>query len=241
MSTRPERSMVERPNAAQVAVSNALADTQIQDCLAGFGYISDKLNEGKTLLDTATAAVRAQEIAAGQQRTNTEQLKTAEQDAREAYQALAQVARAVFAKDKAKLTTLQLDSPMARSTAKFLQAAYALFDNATSVADIKSALGGYGYPPAKLTSERNKIVAYDSANQAQEAAKGAAQQATQVQEAAMQALDAWMAQFVKIAKVALRAQKQLLEKLGILARTTRTAAQSAAPAKAAARRAAQKQ
>ncbi len=109
--------------------------------------------------------------------------------------------RAVFAKDKPKLTALQLDGAMPRSTANFLKSAYALFDNALAVADIKTALAGYGYKQAKLNGERAEIVAYDSANQAQEAAKGAAQQATQVQDAAMEALDAWMAQFVKIAKI----------------------------------------
>ena len=59
----------------------------------------------------------------------------------------------------------------------------------------------------------------------QEAAKGAAQQATRERDLA---LDAWRAQYVKIARVALRNKPQLLEKLGLPARTGRTAAQRAA-------------
>jgi hypothetical protein len=50
----------------------------------------------------------------------------------------------------------------------------------------------------------------------------------------------WVAQYLKIAKVALRGKKQLLEKIGVTARTTKTAAQRAAPKKAAATRAAKK-
>src|SRR3972149_5599823 len=48
------------------------------------------------------------------------------------------------------------------------------------------------------------------------------------------------AQYVKIAKVALRGKKQLLEKIGVTARASKTAAQRAAPNKEAAARAANK-
>ena len=92
----------------------------------------------------------------------------------------------------------------------------------------------------KVAAERAKIAAFDATNQAQEAAKGAAQQATQDQEAALAAMNDWTAQYLKIAKVALRFKKQALEKIGVTARTTKTAAQRAAPKKAAATRAAKK-
>jgi len=71
-------------------------------------------------------------------------------------------------------------------------------------------------------------------------AKGTAQQASQDQEAALKAMNDWVAQYLKIAKVALRGKKQLLEKIGVTARTTKTAAQRDAPKKAAATRAAKK-
>jgi hypothetical protein len=50
----------------------------------------------------------------------------------------------------------------------------------------------------------------------------------------------WVAQYLKNAKVALRGKPQLLEKIGVTARTSKTAAQRAALAKAAATRAAKK-
>jgi len=50
----------------------------------------------------------------------------------------------------------------------------------------------------------------------------------------------WVARYLKIAKVALRGKKQLLEKIGVAVRTTKTKAQRAAPKKAAATRAAKK-
>jgi hypothetical protein len=71
-------------------------------------------------------------------------------------------------------------------------------------------------------------------------AKGSAQQAMEDQDAALAAMSDWVAQYVKIAKVALRGRRQLLEKIGVLARTSKTAAQQAAPKKAAVTRAAKK-
>ena len=58
--------------------------------------------------------------------------------------------------------------------------------------------------------------------------------------AALTALSEWLAQYLKIAKVALRDKPQLFEKLGGIARSSRTVAQRQAPKKAAATRAARK-
>ena len=68
----------------------------------------------------------------------------------------------------------------------------------------------------------------------------AAQTAAQDQDAALAAMKEWVAQYLKIAKVALRGKKQLLEKIGVLARTSKTAAQKAGVKKAAETRAAKK-
>ena len=83
-------------------------------------------------------------------------------------------------------------------------------------------------------------MAFDQASQAQVAAMGAAPQATREQKAALTAQSEWLARYLKIAKVALRDKPQLFEKLGGVARSSRTAAQREAPKKAAATRVARK-
>ena len=236
MATKPVHSIAGQLNAGQLAISNSLSDPEIQSLVAQFGYPAEKLNEGKALYDCALSAVNAEKAAAGAQQESTRVLEQAEKSARDAYQALAKVSRAVFGRDKAQLNALGLSGSMPLDTAGFLAAAYTLFDNARTL----SALADYGYNSVKLQSERLKIAAYDTANQQQESAKGAAQQSTREQDAALQALNDWTAQYLKIAKVALRDKSQLLEKLGVLARTSKTAAQRAAPKKASATRAAKK-
>ncbi len=233
MPTKPVVTIAQQLNAAQLAIANSLADPEIKAAVAQFGYTTAKLNKGKALYDAALAAVNAQKSGKGSQKDATAQLKAALTDARDAYQALTKVARATLSKEEQAGLGLSKEP---RGTAAFIQAGYTLFDNAGDIA----ALADFGYDADKLAAERAKIEAYDQANQAQEMAKGSAQQATQDQDAALAAMNDWVAQYVKIAKVALRGKKQLLEKIGVLARTSKTAAQKAAPQKAAATRAAKK-
>lgn len=237
MANRPNQSIAQQLIAGQLTISNSIEDDEIQGLVAEFGYDSEKLNAGMALYIAAQAVVNLQTAKSGAQQESTRMLTQAEIAARDAYQSLAKVARAVFSKDKAQLTTLGLSGAMPKDIAGFLAAASTLFDNATSLPE----LANYGYDEEKIQAERSKIQALNTANQNQEMAKGAAQQATREQDAAMQALNDWAGQYRKIAKVALRGNKQLLEKIGIVARTSKTAAQRAAPAKASATRAAKNQ
>jgi len=230
MPTKSPSSIAERLNAAQMAVANSLAEAEIQSLVAGYGYPAGKLNEGKTLYEAALTAVNAQKSAAGAQQQATQELNQAEKSARDAYQSLAKVARAVFKEEAPRLTTLGLTGTVPLSTAGFLAAAAVLFDNAAGA----PSLADYGYDAARLAAERAKIAAFAAADQRQEAAKGAAQQAGREQVAALASLDAWRAQYLKIARVALREKPQLLEKIGVAARTSKTSAQRNPKKKAAA-------
>jgi hypothetical protein len=63
MSTRPKTKIASQLNAARLAISNTLADAEIQSLVAAYGYTAEKLAAGKQLYDTATAAVNAQTAA----------------------------------------------------------------------------------------------------------------------------------------------------------------------------------
>jgi len=216
MPGRPTFSIAERLNTARVAIANSLADEEIQSLVGEYGYSPEKLNAGMALYESALAAVNAQKAAEGAQQQATTELKTAEKDARDAYQALAKVSRAIFKDDKARLTALGLTGSAPLTTSGFIAAASTLFDNAAAA----PSLSEFGYDGERLASEKEKITAFDLANQRQEAAKGATQQATREQTTALTNLDAWHAQYLKIARVALRGKKQLLEKIGVAARTS---------------------
>jgi hypothetical protein len=149
--------------------------------------------------------------------------------ARANYQALAEVARAVFARDPATRAILGLKGTTPVNTVAFKAVADQLFDNALNIAAIGSALAQYGYDRERLTHDRAAIAAFGRADQAQLAAMGAAQQATRNQQAALAALKAWLSQYLRIARVALRTKPELYAKLGGVVRSSRTAAQRQAP------------
>jgi hypothetical protein len=228
MPTKTIRTIAAQLNFAQVAISNALADAGILKLLSEYGYTAARIKQGQKLYEAARLAANLHKTLSGEQQYKTSEVKKTTKQAYDAYQALAKVARAVWLKDKTKLVALGLHGKMPRTTAGFLTAAYTLFDNAANAPE----LADYGYTKAKLASERAKISALDNMNQAQEAAKGEAQNATRGQQAALKALNEWMSKFLMIAKVALRNKREYLEKLGVLARSSKTKAQRQAPQKA---------
>lgn len=240
MPAKAKRSIADQLNAAQVAVNNTLSDAEIQGLVAQYGFDATRIQQGEALHEAAVAAVDAQTAAHGMQRDATAGAEAAKREAWDACQALTQVARAAFARNREQLAVLGLGGRAPRTTAAFLTAAYTLFDNALRVEPVAAVLAQYGYDATRLQSERARVEGYDRANQAQEAAKGAAQQSTRDQAAALTALNDWVAQYLRVAKVALRNRKELLEKLGVTARAAKTAAQRAGAKKAAATKAAKK-
>jgi hypothetical protein len=209
---------------AQKVIANTQADDEIKALVAAYGYNDEMLNEGQQLYEAAQAAYNAQAKAEGAQLRATQDFTAAQAQAVKAYQDLAKVARAAI--NPAELTTLNLGGAMPKKTADFLAAAKRLFANAADV----SALAKFGYDAAKLEAESAKISAFEAANNRQDTARGETQEATQAQTAALTALNKWTAQYIKIAKVALNGT-QLSEKLGVIARTSPTAAQRAASKK----------
>ncbi|MDQ3815298.1 MAG: hypothetical protein M3347_15365 [Armatimonadota bacterium] len=140
MANKSKQSMAEQLNAAQMAINNSLLDAEIRARVAGFGYDETRLNQGKALYEAALAKVNAQTAGQGTQFTSTSDVKTTEKAARDAYQALAQVARALYGRDQDRLAALGLSGTMPRSTAGFLAAAYTLFDNAQTIPGISGIL-----------------------------------------------------------------------------------------------------
>lgn len=212
MTAKSKHSIAQQLHSAQLMIDNSLHDEEILGLVSGFGYTPEKLNAAQALFEAAQAAHLLQKSKAGAQQESTRQLVEAFESAQDAYRALAKVARAVFLRDQAKLSSLGLTGKKPDDLAGFLIAAMILFDNASGL----DLLAGYGYDAERLGSERAKIAALDQANQRQEAAKGAAQQATLEREAAFQALHEWTSQYRKIASVALREKKELLEKIGFV-------------------------
>ncbi len=221
-------------------IKNSLSDEEIQAAVGNYGYTTDKLNQGQALLDAANDSVDTREKTKGAEEEETDQAKSLRKTAETAYESLAKIARTEFRGQKEQLVKLGLNGEMPRTIAGFIESGKTLFNNALADDEIKTALAKYNYSVATLTSEKQKILDFESEYDAEVKAKGTAKQSTSGKKDAVGELKTWMSQYINIAKIALANNKGALTKLGIAARTTKTKAQRSAPKKAAATKAAKK-
>jgi hypothetical protein len=200
-----------------VMVTALTTDTEIIAQLQPLGIDAARRNGGTLLLRAAVAAVqKADELQAAQLRA-TKAFNDGLKVRKEQHADLAKICRAVFVKEASTLAQLGLDQKTPLATAEFIRAAEKLYTVAiTSPEPIGATLGTYGYPPDRLTEERDQIVGLRAEKAAQETAKSKAQEATAVQTKALAALADYIVQIRKIARVALKKRPQLLERLGII-------------------------
>ncbi len=229
-------SISDRLRWASSALSNAETQPEIASRLEPFGYGPDRWAKARTIFQTASEAVTKQTSTVGDFRAASADVRAAERAVRDVYQAVAQVARTIFARKVGALAGLGLDNPMPRKVSALITKALALFDNAANTPSLAEALAAHGCGADRLADGRAKVLALIEAARAQDAARGDAQQATEDMRTALTALEDEMRVLRGLAKVALRDRPQLLEKLRIVKRSAPTAAQRGASKKAAATR-----
>lgn len=199
---------------AEMAITNTLANQHIQDLVAQRGYTADKLLEGQQLYSTARRAMDAQTTASGAAREARERVIQAAKPARASYQDLAQTVRAIYPLHSSQRTALNVVGRTPIDTKGFIETAMTLFNNARNIREISERLAQYGYTDYQLALNRENIVAYKAAVQAQALAQAEAKVATQAQTEALAALRRWITQYRKIARVATRHEPGLLKAFG---------------------------
>ncbi|MBI5566970.1 MAG: hypothetical protein HY870_18880 [Chloroflexi bacterium] len=234
MPTRPKDDRATLVAFAEKVITNGQKVPEIKAAMTEYGYTTAKYTAARGLLTTTKEGLTTQALDQGGQRVATGDEQTAKEDAFAAYQGVAKIGKKVLS--PAELAQLGLPSRQPRKTADFITTAYTVFDNLLET----EALADFGYTSEKIAAERAKIEAYEQADLAQAEAIGAKEQGTQDLEATFVELNTWVTTYVRVAKVALAKKPQLLEKLGIKVRSSKTAAQRAAPKKAAATKAAKK-
>jgi hypothetical protein len=213
MPTKPKKTIAQQLRAISQAVHNSIECDEIRTAVAAFGYDQARLDQGRALYETASAAT-LQCVALNADKKHATAIRRTERvRARDAYQTLAQTARALFVKDRSRLRKIGLSGQMPERAATFITAARTLFDNIPEDPEIAATLARHGYDEEHIASERLKIAAFEQAIQAQHAAKGAAQHQTQVRDEALSEMNRWLAQYLAVARVALRDRRQLLVKI----------------------------
>jgi len=204
---------------AELVTTGHNSDPDIQAAMLPFSYDSAAITALSQQLTDCRATIAATLQSRGEQKSRTEQLKADWDIAKNTTATFRTVCQELLKNEPGVLDGLGIRKGAApRTIAAFLLYADTLFANALSAsATVKAKLATRGYNDARLTSEKAKITALHTANQAQEQAKGKAQDLTPQQQKVLSDLDDEIMLYRKLARRALKGRPQLLEKLGIKA------------------------
>ncbi len=233
MKSYLQRTIPERLDAARTATTNGISVVALLALLTKKDYNADKIGAGNALYNVAAAKVSKATAKLGEQKAATEHTQESHVAVAEAFQNLSKLARTLFAEDTGALGILGLTKPMASARADLLVDAKALFNTTEYTPAMRTVLLANEYDDAKLSLERSKIGELEFAIQVQAQCKSAYQQAKAQQKTALKAMDKWMGKFLRVARLAVADNPQMLEQLGVTARTGPTKAQRAGRRKAA--------
>ena len=240
MKSFKQRTISDRIQTVRKATTNALARPAVLTKLAKKEYNAAVLNAGKSLADTADAKIMTASAHRGDQKVATDHVRDCEKAARQTVSLFASLARAIFSEQPSLLDVIGLDQAVPKRRAEFILAAKKMFNSNHGNAEILDRLEDNEWGSSELSQARSKISELEAAQAAQGQCKTDWQDASAQQKSALKAMDKWMAKFVKVARVVFADEKQQLEQLGIVARTTLTKKQRAARRNSAAARAAKK-
>ena len=225
---------------SKLAIQNTIKSPAILALVAPKGYTLGVMNQGLVVYQDAETAVGLASGTAGDQGLASEDADSAWKAVRGAYQDLAKIARAMFLRRTEVLSLLGLNKPMPRAAGDFALAFNKLFNTGAYTPEITAKFLAKGYDSSKYSECRGLFGEWENAAGLHKAAVGDAEVAAEEQEKKLKLMVDWVAEYFKIARVALKERPQLLEKIGVLVRRTRTKAQRGAPAKAALTRAKKK-
>lgn len=201
---------------AQTMIENALADEEIKQTLAAYGYTAEILTVGKKLYEKVAVLQNTRKREYGEQVAATAELNESRKQAKLLYMKTLKIAR-VALKEKVKADkAVMLYGARKRSFSSWFEQAQAFYANLICDDEFMSILSAYGYSPEKLEQEFAFINKVFAKHLIQKKETGEAQEATVIRDNALDDLIAWISDFKAVARVAFAENPQQLEKLGIV-------------------------
>ena len=203
-------------SSARVSIGNGRQVPEILAALTVFGYDDVRLQEGRALLDTATALHAAQKQEYGEQYAATTALKQAWDEADKVYSVHRKLARLVLKDLPEQQQSLNVNGRKKQSFSGWLEQALVFYTNVLQNTTVQTALARFNITVEALTQGQTLVQAVVNLNNVQKKEMYEAQQATKSRDEAMDALDAWLFEYYEVAKIALADNPQQLEALQIM-------------------------
>ncbi len=220
-------SIEQQLNLANIAIKNALTDPSLAAALADFGYTAARLRQGGMLHEQALALYQRQKNAYGDVQTANDAYAAAQAQAQETYMRYVKIARIALEHDRGAMHKLSLAGQRKRLQAGQLAQAQQFYANALYDTVILGKLAAFAITPMMLAAGQQQIEAVAESDVVRRKCQGAARDTTSARDAALVALAGWMRDLMQIARVALKNRPQLLEMMGMSAKTARPTARPA--------------
>ncbi|MGB5050596.1 MAG: hypothetical protein WBO46_16740 [Caldilineaceae bacterium] len=209
------RSIASRLESAHLALTNALAESDLLEALSAYGYDEARLLEGKSYYESALAHFHQQQEHQHRYRAASLAQRQADEAATQAYMHAVKLCRVICRKDPVAYRRLGLTGKRHKSFANRVVQMRLFYTAALDSPDILTVLSAYGLSEGQLQNELAQVAVLETAHAQRERENGAAQNATQTHQQALAELDRWMGEFVAIARLALAQTPQRLEMLGL--------------------------
>ena len=202
---------------AKIAIENGMSNAEIAGIMKEFGYTSEKMAEGNTLLIKANELNIKQKKEYGEQYAATDAVNNRYNQINTSYMKHIKLARLVFKDERDKFKGLELSGERKRSLSGWISQAKQFYTGMLSEEGNITGISKYGITKEKLEAGLTAVEELESLKVKQEKESGEAQQATVERDNCFDELNEWIGEFRTVARIALEDKPQYLEMIGIKA------------------------
>ncbi|MCG8412357.1 MAG: hypothetical protein MI739_13850 [Bacteroidales bacterium] len=203
---------------SELALENA-KHPDVYSKLSLFGFTNEKLATDRLFVDEAKKCVLNFQREYGESDSAYQAMSDTKKLCHNVYMTHVRIARVALRDEKAGWTELAIDGRRKYSIADYLIQADTFYINLLANDNFKQKMAVFGQTEESLTEGKALVEKLKQAYAKYKKEKGEAEKSTELKLKAADKLADWYSCFRKIAKVALNNDPQMLETLGILARS----------------------
>ncbi len=205
-------------DSAELGITNAKNKQEIADSVALFGYTTEEIAKGETLLATAQKEWNDNQRENDEAKEAFNTFSEAREVLQKHYTSDRKRAKVIFRKNSLIKEKLQIGGRTPQAFLPFIAITEKLYTELKADETLLAQLARMQFTP-ELIDERLALIAkVKSRRAAYYKEKGESEEATRTKDKALAALEEWLSDFHATAKIALEETPQYLEALGIVAR-----------------------
>jgi len=202
--------------AIREGINNSLSDASIRQRVASYNVDEARLQEGATLLAQVEGIFFQQQNLSISYLEATRAVHSAQEIAEKSLQRFIGIARIAFSTNKELLGKLLTFKRKKQTFAEWLEAARLFYSNALSIPGVLDEFARYTVTQQDIEAGRQLVLEAESAKNRQSSIAAEAQVLTDQKVLSFKSLWAWWIEYRQIIRLALKAEPQLMEKVGIV-------------------------